>query len=293
MTHNMLAMDDVILRAHGLTKRYRRGRPAALDGIDLDIERGTLTALVGPNGAGKSTLIRTFLGFERPTGGYVTVAGVDPARDRARALAHIGYVGQDAGLYAALTAAQHLELVSTVRSPFDRAGAAERLASRHIPLDVPAGELSGGQQSQVALAMALATDAPILLLDEPVARLDPLARMDFLTGLREAADAGGTTVLLASHIIGDLGGICDTLVVLAPAAVMFHGSIGDARTGHDTVPATQDVAREDLVATFTDLAGQRMALVRRPGTGAASLEHVVLGYLAAASVARVPRGDGR
>jgi ABC-2 type transport system ATP-binding protein len=284
---------DVVLRAHGLTKRYRRGRPPALDNIDLDISGGGITALVGPNGAGKSTLIRCFLGFERPTAGFVTVDGIDPGRQRTRALARIGYVGQEMGLYRQLTAAEHLELATTLRVGFDRTGAAERLAARDIPLGVPTAELSGGQQAQIALSLALGTDAPVLLLDEPVARLDPLARLDFLSALRDAVRADGRTVLLASHIIGDLEGVSDALVVLAPAAVMFHGSIDDARTGHAIVPATEDIAPDDLVATYTGLTGRRMALVRRPGTGGASLDDLVLGYLAAANAARSLGGGAR
>jgi len=284
---------NVELRAHGLTKRYRRGHRPALDRIDLDISGGGITALVGPNGAGKSTLIRCFLGFERPTAGFVTVDGIDPARQRTRALARIGYVGQEMGLYRQLTAAEHLELATTLRAGFDRAVAAERLAARDIPLDVPTAELSGGQQAQVALSLALGTQAPVLLLDEPVARLDPLARMEFLAALRDAVSADGRTVLLASHIIGDLEAVSDALVVLAPAAVMFHGSIDDARTGHAIVPATDDFAPDDLVATYTGLTGRRMALVRRPGTGGASLDDVVLGYLAASTAGRSLNGAVR
>ena len=274
------------LRAQDLTKRYRRGRPAALDGIDLDITAGGITALVGPNGAGKSTLIRCFLGFERPTRGFVTVDGIDPARDRAKALSRIGYVGQEAGLYRQLTADEHLELAVTLRPRFDRAAAVERLAGQGIPRTVPTAELSGGQQAQIALSLALGTRAPVLLLDEPVARLDPLARLAFLTTLRDAARTDGTTVLLASHIIGDLEGVCDSLIVLAPAAVMFHGSIEAAKTGHAIVATTDEIAEDELVATYTGLTGRRMSLVRRPGTGDASLDDVVLGYLAAATATR-------
>lgn len=276
----------IALRAQGLTKRYRRGRPAALDGIDLDITGGGITALVGPNGAGKSTLIRCFLGFERPTAGFVTVDGIDPARDRPKALSRIGYVGQEVGLYPQLTADEHLELAGSLRPRFDRAGAVERLAGHGIPRGVRTAELSGGQQAQVALSLALGTRAPVLLLDEPVARLDPLARRDFLTTLRDAVRAKGTTVLLASHIIGDLEGVVDSLIVLAPAAVMFHGSIEDARAGHAVVAATSEIAPAELVASFTGLTGRRMSLVRRPGTGDASLDDVVFGYLAAANATR-------
>ncbi len=274
------------LRAQDLTKRYRRSRPAALDRIDLDITAGGITALVGPNGAGKSTLIRCFLGFERPTRGFVTVDGIDPARDRAKALSRIGYVGQDAGLYRQLTADEHLELAAGLRPGFDRALAIERLAGQGIPRTVPTAELSGGQQAQIALSLALATRAPVLLLDEPVARLDPLARLAFLTTLRDAARTEGTTVLLASHIIGDLEGVSDSLIVLAPAAVMFHGSIAAAKAGHAVVASSDEIAEDELVATYTGLTGRRMSLVRRSGTGDASLDDVVLGYLAAASASR-------
>jgi ABC-2 type transport system ATP-binding protein len=279
-------MNDTALRAQDLTKRYRRSRPAALDGIDLDITAGGITALVGPNGAGKSTLIRCFLGFERPTRGLVTVDGIDPARDRAKALSRIGYVGQEAGLYRQLTADEHLEIAATLRLGFDRAAAVERLTAQGIARTVATAELSGGQQAQVALSIALATRAPVLLLDEPVARLDPLARLAFLTTLRDAARTEGTTVLLASHIIGDLEGVCDSLIVLAPGAVMFHGSIVAAKTGHAIVAATDEITADELVATYTGLTGRRMSLVRRSGTGDASLDDVVLGYLAAATATR-------
>jgi ABC-2 type transport system ATP-binding protein len=271
------------LRAQGLTKRYGHTRRAALDRIDLDITTGGITALVGPNGAGKSTLIRCFMGFERPTRGFVTVDGIDPARDRPRALARIGYVGQETGLYRQLTGDEHLELAAGLRPGFDRAGAADHLDAVGVPRRVRTAELSGGQQAQIALAMALGTQAPVLLLDEPVARLDPLARRDFLTTLGDGVRKGGSTVLLASHIIGDLEGVCDEVIVLAPAAVMFHGSIEAARTGHAIVPATDEVAPDDLVASFTGLTGRRVSLVRRPDTGDASLDDVVLGYLAAAN----------
>jgi ABC-2 type transport system ATP-binding protein len=284
---------NVELRAHGLTKRYRRGRSPALDRIDLHISGGGITALVGPNGAGKSTLIRCFLGFERPTSGWVSVDGIDPLRDRPKALARIGYVGQDAGLYRQLTANEHLDLATTMRVGFDWAGAADRLDALDIPRRVPTAELSGGQQAQIALSMALGTHAPVLLLDEPVARLDPLARMAFLNALRDAARADASTVLLASHIIGDLESVSDALVVLAPGAVMFHGSIEDARAGHAIVPASDGILPDGLVATYTGLSGRRMALVRRPGTGDASLDDVVLGYLAAAQAGRSVAGSIR
>ncbi|MBA2631868.1 MAG: ABC transporter ATP-binding protein [Chloroflexi bacterium] len=284
--HVTSAHATTALRAQNLSKRYRRGRPPALDRIDLDITTGGITALVGPNGAGKSTLIRCFLGFERPTAGFVTVDGIDPARDRAKALSRIGYVGQDAGLYRQLTADEHLDLAAALRPRFDRVAAAERLEVQGISRSVPTTELSGGQQAQVALSLALGTRAPVLMLDEPVARLDPLARLAFLTTLRDAVRTDLTTVLLASHIIGDLVAVSDSLIVLAPGAVMFHGTIEAATTGHAVVAASEEIPPDDLVATYTGLTGKRMSLVRRPGTGDATLDDVVLGYLAAANAER-------
>ena len=275
------------LRARALTKRYRRGRRPALDRVDLDVVPGVITALVGPNGAGKSTLIRCFLGFERPTGGFVTVAGIDPVRDRAGALACIGYVGQEPGLYHQLTADQHLALAAGLRTGFDRSGAAARLDDLAVPRDVPTSELSGGQQAQITLSLALGTRAPVLLMDEPVSRLDPLARRAFLSAVRAASREEGRTVLMSSHIVGDLVGFCDRLVVLAPAAVTFHGTIEEATGGHAVIPAADAAETDSMVATFSDLTGRRVALVRRQGAGDASLDDVVLGYLAAANATRV------
>ncbi len=211
---------ETALETRELTKRYRRGRTPALESVTLAVPRGAFVALVGPNGAGKSTLIRTFLGFERPTAGSAHVLGIDVRRDTPRALAQLGYVGQAPGVYAVLTARHQVELAAELRPGFDAEGALRRLADAGISDAVPARELSGGQQAQLALALALGTRAPVLLLDEPLASLDPLARREFLGTVAEAV-AGGTTVLLSSHIVGDLDEVCDRLIVLAPARVQL------------------------------------------------------------------------
>ena len=184
---------ETALETRSLTKRYRRGRPPALENVTLAVPRGAFVALVGPNGAGKSTLIRTFLGFERPTGGSVDVLGIDVGRETSRALAQLGYVGQAPGIYAVLTARHQIEIAAELRPGFDSDGALQRLAAAGIPDDRPAGQLSGGQQAQLALTLALGTRAPVLLLDEPLASLDPLARREFLSTVSEAV-AGGTTL---------------------------------------------------------------------------------------------------
>jgi ABC-2 type transport system ATP-binding protein len=278
--------EAVALQATDLAKRYRRNRAPALDGVDLSIPRGSVTALVGPNGAGKSTLIRCFLGLERPTRGSVTVHGIDPGHDRSAALARIGYVGQEMGLYRELSADDHFAMAAALRRSFDRDGATRRMDDLGVPRGARAAELSGGQQAQIALALALGTRAPVLLLDEPISRLDPLARRDFLAVVAGAAREEGTTVLLASHIVGDLDTICDSLIVLAPGRVMLHAPIATSRTNHAIVPASETVEPDELVATYNGPAGQPVSLVRRAGPGGASLDEIVLGYLAAARSSR-------
>ncbi len=275
-------MAAAVIEANGLSKRYRRDRPPALNGIDLTIPAGSFVALVGPNGAGKTTLIRCCLGFERPSAGTVLVMGSDPQVDRTAALLKVGYVGQEPGLYRDLSVADHLALAAALRPGFDRTGARERLDDLGIPGRSPAGELSGGQQAQVALALALGTRAPVLLLDEPLASLDPLARRDFLTVVADAVHRGGVTALLASHIVGDLAAVCDRLIVLAPGRVMLDDDIEHAQQ-HHTLVARAEVGDADVIGAFGDQRGGILSLVRtiEPASEPASLDDIVLGYLAA------------
>jgi ABC-2 type transport system ATP-binding protein len=275
-----------VLEARGLAKRYGR-RTWALAGIELEIPQGGITALVGPNAAGKSTLIKSWVGFERPTRGGVTVGGVDPWRDRSEALTHLGYVPQSPSLYDALTVDDHLEMALMLRPGFDRAYAQDRLGLLGIPLAQAARSLSGGQQAQVALALALGTRAEILLLDEPLASLDPLARREFLHVLTDAVRADGATALLSSHIVTDVEQACDRLIVLGVGRVLLHEPVVDALAIHGI--QTDGVAAGGAVASFAGPAGERLTLVRRAdvaggaegdGLRPASLEEVVLGYLA-------------
>lgn len=281
-----MSAERPVLEADGLAKRYGR-RTWALTGIDLEVPRGGITALVGPNAAGKSTLIKTWVGFERPTRGSASVAGVDPWRDRSRALAMLGYVPQSPSLYDDLTVNDHLDLALQLRPGFDRAYARRRLDELGIPGEQRGRSLSGGQQAQVALALALGTRAQILLLDEPLASLDPLARREFLHLLTGAVLAEGATALLSSHIVTDVEQACDRLIVLGVGRVLLHDTVTQALDGHrilgdDAASAPGAVP----VASFADPAGERLTLVRRTaGRDAeagrpATLEEVVLGYLA-------------
>jgi ABC-2 type transport system ATP-binding protein len=264
-----------ILEAHALAKRYGRG-VWALAGIDLEIPAGGITALVGPNAAGKSTLIKTWVGFEKPTRGSVSVMGIDPWRDRSHALAKTGYVPQSPALYDGLSVDDHLDLAAQLRPGFDRAYAQQRLAQLDIPAGRGARSLSGGQQAQVALALALGTRAPILLLDEPLASLDPLARREFLHVVTDAVRADGATALLSSHIVTDVEQACDRLIVLGVGRVLLHETVAAALAQH-AIALTE---RPDAVGSFAAADGSRLSLIRGNGDRPATLEEVVLGYLA-------------
>lgn len=278
------------LQTWDLGKRYDR-RTVALAGLSLSVPTGTITALVGPNGAGKSTLIKAWVGFERPTTGRVAVAGIDPWHTRSEALDRIGYVPQTPALYREFTVADHLDLARTLQPRFDRAVAARRLEELVIPLDALAGRLSGGQQAQVGLALALGTRADVLLLDEPLASLDPLARREFLHVLTDAVRSDGSTALLASHVITDVEQACDHLLVLGGGRLLLDETIPAAVAGHRIAEpgAARPLTDVVPVGTFMGPTGDPLSLVRLvepEPTGLSSLrqatlEEVVLGYLAA------------
>jgi ABC-2 type transport system ATP-binding protein len=270
--------------AQGVGKRYRRRRPWALKDVDVVVPAGSITALVGPNGAGKSTLIKAGVGFERPTAGRVLVDGVDPWRERGRAIMKVGYVPQSPSLYRELTVDDHVRLAASLRPGFDRDLARRRLDQLAIPLTSRADELSGGQQAQVGLALALGTRAPVLLLDEPLASLDPLARREFLHVLVEAVRADGSTALLSSHVITDIEQACDRLLVLGGGRKLLDLSIAESIAAHRIVESR--APGDDVVGTFMHTDGSQVSLVQAgPGSAPrgrpASLEEVVLGHLAA------------
>jgi ABC-2 type transport system ATP-binding protein len=275
----------VALEARGVVKRYGRAG-LALDGLDLTVPVGRITALVGPNGAGKSTLMRAWVGFERPTRGEVKVMGLDPFRDRAKALAHIGYVPQATTLYRELTVADHVDYAQTMRRRFDRGQATGRLRQLAIPLSRRCGELSGGQQAQVALALALATQADVLILDEPLASLDPLARREFLYVLTDAITGTGRTAVLSTHIVTDIEQACDHLVVLSAGRKLLDRSIADAVADHSVVVGGETESTHAAVGSFYDPRG--LVILMDDGSGGerptggrtATLEEIVLGYLA-------------
>ena len=219
----------VALETTGVAKRY--GRTWALRDCTLAVPAGRVAGLVGPNGAGKTTLLRLAVGLKRPTRGEVRVFGQPPGDDPAL-LGRVGFVAQDTPLYGDLSAAEHLEFGRRLNPTWDGDAAAARLARLEIAIDRPVRSLSGGQRAQVALTLALAKRPDLLVLDEPVASLDPLARREFLSELMGEVADRNLTVILSSHLIADLELRCDYLVVLSASRVQVLGDVDDLLAGH-------------------------------------------------------------
>ncbi len=271
-----------MIQINEVSKTFGKGRPPALADVSLDIPEGAFVALVGPNGAGKSTLLRCLLGYERVSAGSIRILGIDPQRHRDAAMRNVGYVGQAAALYPDLTVGAHLDLAAGLRKSFDRDSSRRRLVDLGIDASLRTRHLSGGQRAQVAITLALGTNAPILLLDEPLASIDPLARLDVIALISGAVRNEGVTVVLASHIVGELEGACDRIVVLAPARVVLSEEIARARSRHRVVVVANG-APLDAIGTFGHSDGRDRALIHASdGAAPATLDEVVLGYLAAA-----------
>jgi ABC-2 type transport system ATP-binding protein len=270
-----------------LSKEYRRGVPA-LDGIDLDIVPGSTTALVGPNGAGKSSLIKILMGFERPTSGRALIFGSDPWRERSRAIPHVAYVPQKSALYRDLTVEDHLRLAAGLRPRFDTSSALRHIHDLGIRGRALASELSGGEAAQLALAIALGTRAELLLLDEPLASLDPLARREFLAIVVRAARYDGTTVVMSSHLIGDVERACERVAILGSGRLLVHSDLGAMLSTHVVGPLeTMRSGSFALIGEFPGLGDARDALSRCAPNERLSLplrrptpEELVIGYLA-------------
>jgi ABC-2 type transport system ATP-binding protein len=279
-------MSETPLVAEHVGRRYRRNRPWAVRDVSLAIPEGSITALVGANGAGKSTLIRAALGFERPDEGRLLVFGIDPRRDRTRVVNSLGYVPQGPSLYRNLTIADHLTLARAARPSFDRSHALGRIRGAGLSEERPIADLSGGEAAQVALALALGTRAPLLLLDEPLASLDPLARRDFLTTLVEDVHGRGATALLSSHIVTDVEHACDRLIVVADGGLVLEAAVAAAKAAYRTVSVDQ-LGDRPVIGTFAGPSGESLGLVADRSLGRpASLEEIVLGHLAAARTRR-------
>jgi ABC-2 type transport system ATP-binding protein len=218
-----------VIEASGLGKRY--GGTWALRECSLAIPAGHVAALVGPNGAGKSTLLNLAVGLAAPSAGGVTVLGGRPPGSPA-ALDGIAFVAQDTPLYRNLSAADMVHLTRNLNRRFDQASAEARLAELGIPLKRRAGRLSGGQQAQLALTLALARRPQLLVLDEPVAMLDPIARHDFMATVLTAAADDGVSVVLSSHALAELERVADYLILMSRGRVQVAGEVDDLLAHH-------------------------------------------------------------
>lgn len=278
-----------ILEAAHLSKRY--GRVWALRDCTMFIPEGRIAAIVGPNGAGKSTLLQVAAGLLPPSGGRLTVLGRPPFSEPDAVLSHIGFVAQEHPLYGGLTVEETLLLGCKLNARWDDALAKKRLNQLNIPLNRRVGRLSGGQQAQVALVVALAKRPKLLLLDEPLASLDPLARRDFLGVVLDEAAESGMTVLLSSHIISDLERVCDFLVILTSGTVRLACDLEEALRVHKRLIGprqdTSAIASRHVIVESTDTSAQTSMVVRLDGplfdtsweAHDISLEEIVLAYL--------------
>jgi ABC-2 type transport system ATP-binding protein len=284
------------LEAIRLGRRY--GRRWALRDCDLRLPRGRVIGLVGPNGAGKTTLLHMVVGLLRPTTGSLSVLGQSPGSPAVRS--RIGFVAQDKPLYRGLTVGETLAMGSRLNPVFDRDLALHRLARLEIPLSQRVGRLSGGQHAQVALALALGKRPDLLLLDEPVSNLDPLAHRDFLRTLMEDVAETGRTVVLSSHVIADLERVCDHLVLLSAARVQLCGDVEELLAGHrmlsgprahlDAIAANHTVVQADYAERQVSMLVRVHGPIHDPSfTGRTpSLEELVLGYMSAPEAAIPP-----
>ncbi len=276
------------IEALSVGRRYRNFW--ALRNCTLGLPRGSITAVVGPNGAGKTTLLNMLVGLLPPSEGELTVLGRRPDNNP-DFLATIGFVAQDCPLYREFSAADLLRLGRHLNPRWDEAIARERLAGAGVPLDRRAGKLSGGQRAQVALALAVAKRPDLLVLDEPLASLDPLARREFLQSLMATASSTGATVALSSHLIGELARVCDHLVVIANGSLRLAGDLDQILDEHRWITGSPgDTARlprgvEVITESHHERHSRLLARVDGPllnpalNVTAVDLEDLVLAYL--------------
>ncbi len=280
------------LRTDRLGRRY--GKAWGLRDCTLEVPAGAVAALVGPNGAGKTTLLEMVIGLLEPTEGQVSVFGEASRADTAQTLARVGYVAQDHPLYRDFSVADMFHLGRAMNPGWDSELAAARMDKLGISLKRRVKSLSGGQQAQVSLTMALAKRAPLVVLDEPVSSLDPIARLEFMRDVMASAADADLTFLISSHVVSELERFCDWLIILADGHVQLAGPADELLDAHRlfTVPrATPDAELPGTAIHRTDSDRHSTVLVRTdagqravPGhTGwqidPVSFEELVMAYL--------------
>jgi ABC-2 type transport system ATP-binding protein len=281
-----------VIEADGLGMRYRS--TWALADCTLSIPAGHVVGLVGPNGAGKTTLLNLAVGLLPPTTGSIEVLGVRPAAIPAQ-LARVGFVAQDPPIYASLSIADHLRLGAHLNPGWDASSAKRRIEQLGLDPRQRAGKLSGGQRAQLALTLAIAKRPELLILDEPVASLDPLARREFLQDLADAAAEHQLSVVLSSHLVGDLERVCDYLIVLTDARIQIAGKIDDLLDAHHVLtgvrcdpavlPASWEVISTSGHNTQTTLLVRAAQRIDDPAwtVTRVGLEDLVLAYMSRAA----------
>jgi len=292
-----LAMSSAI-EASGLGRAY--GSRWALQDCTLDIPAGHVTGLVGPNGAGKTTLLNLATGMLRPSAGSIRVLGGVPGQGTAQ-LRKVGFVAQETPVYAGLSVADHLKMGRRMNARWDPELAADRIRELKLDPRHKAGRLSGGQRAQLALTMALARRPELLILDEPVASLDPLARREFLERLADSTAGTGMSVVMSSHLVSDLERICDYVVVLVASRIQVAGPVAELLAAHYLVsgPSSETAALPgdtEIVSGARNL-GQTTALVRAAAAPQhrawtvtrPNLEDVILAYLSRAGAKEAAR----
>jgi ABC-2 type transport system ATP-binding protein len=284
-----------VLRAQGLGKSY--GRRWALSDCTLDVPAGRVVGLVGPNGAGKTTLLSLAVGLLTPTSGTIEVLGGRPAAGPAE-LAKVGFVAQDTPTYAGLSVDDHLRLGARLNPGWDDDLARDRIARLGLELSHRAGRLSGGQRAQLALTLGLAKRPELLILDEPVASLDPLARREFLQDVMEAVAEHELSVVLSSHLVSDLERVCDHLIVLVASQVQLAGDIDALLASHHRLtgarrdparlPADQHVVHASHTDRQSTLLVRTEAPIHDPAwtVSGIDLEDLVLAYMGQAAASR-------
>ena len=292
---------SAVLQAEGLSKRYRRRW--ALTDCTLSIPSGRVVGLVGPNGAGKTTLLNIAVGLLPPTRGHIDVLGAAPARGPA-ALARVGFMAQETPTYSTLSVADHLRVGAHLNPGWDRELAEDRIAQLGLDPAQRAGKLSSGQRAQLALTVAVAKRPELLILDEPVASLDPLARREFLQSLMEVVADQGMTVVLSSHLIADLERVCDHLIILVASRVRLAGDVDRLLATHhlltgprrdsDELPTGQHLVTARHTDRQSTLLVQSEAPILDPAwtVEPVGLEDLVLAYMSQATTPAT-RGNGR
>lgn len=281
--------EPLAVRASGLGKRY--GAAWALRDCNVEIPTGSVCALVGPNGAGKTTFLHLAIGLSRPSAGSVEVLDRSPRHDIAELLPRLGFVAQDHPLHRNLSIAETFKYGRKLNPSWDDRLALARIEQLGLSLRHKVGKLSGGQQAQVALTLALAKQPELLLLDEPVASLDPLARREFLNAIMEVVAEKRVTVVLSSHIVAELERVCDYLVTLAEGRPQLAGPIDEIVSSHRLLVGPRsdaaDVTRVHNVIRESHTDRQTTLLVRANGhvydssweQHEVDLEEIVLAYL--------------